>query len=537
MSAGCTMRDVVRTGVTVLIAAVAAALATVAGAATRAAGAAPRPTPRRRASGADARGATTAIVLRDQTALRAAPRDSAPQQARAVAGRGARGARRAPRLPPGLGPRARARRLRPRQPGAPQPRSARPMRRRCSRWSTSCASRPAARRSASASPPPICKAAPGRGLVAAAPASPPSMRSAPSPTAWRSASRPATRRTRRPRPRSRRTSRSPRRYGVHFASFERDGRMQICYDGDAFRRVLARVAEPQQQARAVLALTRPECVDPALGARERAALDEWRVAVLDRVDTARLPAYLKNRVAMRRAGLWSAIAFRRARLGGAIDTEATAAGAAERALDELAAIDKGELTDDDQAGFDDAAIRVNASRWAADSRSRAAPRRGVGVVARDDAGRAGPDLRPAGRREARRERAARPPLHLRHRLDRVGDARTARATRSRSRCSRWRRGASCGSFARRATAGASTSCRRRRPLPASASPSSPAGCRAGSRCWSRAKRAARAGASAASSWSASTASVTARQSSDPDSLGAFQRWQDPAWKRATVSLR
>jgi hypothetical protein len=81
---------------------------------------------------------------------------------------------------------------------------------------------------------------------------------------------------------------------------------------------------------------------------DRAALDEWRVAVLDRVDTAKLPAYLKNRVAMRRAGLWSTIAFRRARLGGAVDTEATAAGAAERALDELASIDKSELTDDDQ---------------------------------------------------------------------------------------------------------------------------------------------------------------------------------------------
>jgi len=168
------------------------------------------------------------------------------------------------------------------------------------------------------------------------------------------------------------------RYGVHFASFERDGRMQICYDGDAFRRILARQAEPLQQARAVLALTRPECVDPALSVRDRAALDEWRVAVLDRVDTAKLPAYLKNRVAMRRAGLWSAIAFRRARLGGAIDTEATAAGAAERALDELAAIDKSELTDDDQAGFDSAAIRVSASRWAADS--SAAPRLGAGGV-------------------------------------------------------------------------------------------------------------------------------------------------------------
>ena len=27
-----------------------------------------------------------------------------------------------------------------------------------------------------------------------------------------------------------------------------------------------------------------------------------------------------------------------------------------------------------------------------------------------------------------------------------------------------------------------------------------------------------------------------RQASDPSGLGAFQRWQDPAWKRQTLSL-
>ena len=175
-----------------------------------------------------------------------------------------------------------------------------------------------------------------------------------------------------------------RHYGVRFASFERDGRMQICYDGDAFRRVLARTAEPLQQARAALALTRPECVEPTLAARDRAALDEWRVAVLDRVDGTRLPAYLKNRVALRRAGLWSAIAYRRARQDGGHDMDAndaigaSAASAGERALDELAAVDKGELADADQAAFDDAAIRVSASRWAADSAS--APRLGAGGI-------------------------------------------------------------------------------------------------------------------------------------------------------------
>ena len=31
--------------------------------------------------------------------------------------------------------------------------------------------------------------------------------------------------------------------------------------------------------------------------------------------------------------------------------------------------------------------------------------------------------------------------------------------------------------------------------------------------------------------------VTQRQTGDPQTLGPFQRWQDPAWKRMSVSLR
>src|SRR5690349_385385 len=53
--------------------------------------------------------------------------------------------------------------------------------------------------------------------------------------------------------------------GIHVRTFEHNGRVQICYDGELFHRVLSMPhAAPEERARAVLGLTRPECLDPAL---------------------------------------------------------------------------------------------------------------------------------------------------------------------------------------------------------------------------------------------------------------------------------
>ena len=149
------------------------------------------------------------------------------------------------------------------------------------------------------------------------------------------------------------------RYGVNFASHEREGRIRLCYDGEAYRRVLAMRSSPDQRARAALALTREECTDPALGPHERKLVDEWRADVLDGVEEAALPPYLGNRVLMRRAGVWSAIAYRRAR------NNEGASFAAKRALAALERVRPSELTDDDRRSYAEAAVRVNASRWAA----------------------------------------------------------------------------------------------------------------------------------------------------------------------------
>lgn len=150
------------------------------------------------------------------------------------------------------------------------------------------------------------------------------------------------------------------RFGVQFASYEQPAGMRICYDGDAFRRVLGLpAAQPQQRARAALALTQPECIDPRLGALERHQLHVWRTEVLDRVDVPALAPHLKARVALRRAAAWSTVAYEKARRGEPADQ------AAQRALDELAAVQRADVVEDDVPAWNDAAMRVNAVRWAA----------------------------------------------------------------------------------------------------------------------------------------------------------------------------
>jgi hypothetical protein len=153
-------------------------------------------------------------------------------------------------------------------------------------------------------------------------------------------------------------------YGVHFKSFERDGHTRTCYDGEAFRRVLALPSPPLAQVRAALALSDPRCIDPALPAADHEALIEWRVNVLEKVDpshfNAEVPLWLANRLRLRRATARAEEAWVRARQGKLSD----AAAAGEAAIAELARVDKQELADDDTAEYDEAALHVGAIRWA-----------------------------------------------------------------------------------------------------------------------------------------------------------------------------
>jgi len=145
------------------------------------------------------------------------------------------------------------------------------------------------------------------------------------------------------------------RYGLKFEQIDaEDGRVQVCYDGEAFRRLLATAATPEQRVRAALALTRADCLNPRATVREQEARDQWRQQVLAQVDAATLAPHWKNRLLMRRASVAASLAFAQARRGDAVQPQALA---------EFAGIAPTELTEDDQVAYSDAAMRVNAARW------------------------------------------------------------------------------------------------------------------------------------------------------------------------------
>jgi hypothetical protein len=150
-------------------------------------------------------------------------------------------------------------------------------------------------------------------------------------------------------------------FGVRVRTFDRNGRMQVCYDGELYRRVLSlKSASAEQRANAALGLTRPDCIDPNLGPTARMSLDEDRRQMLDLVDVRELGPAMRSRVSARRAAVWASVTFARAR------RQQSTAAAAQRALDELLAVDPNALGEDRRADYVDAAARVSAVRWGAE---------------------------------------------------------------------------------------------------------------------------------------------------------------------------
>ncbi|HEY1287829.1 MAG TPA: hypothetical protein VGF58_05835 [Burkholderiales bacterium] len=164
------------------------------------------------------------------------------------------------------------------------------------------------------------------------------------------------------------------RYGVRFIHHEAGGQAHFCYEGEAYRRVLAMPSSPPQRARAALALTRVECTSADQRPDERRRMDQWRAEILERVEAASLPAPLRNRILMRRAEVWASIAYLQARKG------EPPQAAAKLALTALADVDKAKFGDDDARTYNDAAMQVGASRWAAAKPSPVADERWPHIV-------------------------------------------------------------------------------------------------------------------------------------------------------------
>jgi hypothetical protein len=160
-------------------------------------------------------------------------------------------------------------------------------------------------------------------------------------------------------------------------------RARLCYDGDAWANVLAAPgAAPVERARAALFLAGRSCQDRAalaLAPAEARAWNDGRIQALQSIDypaESRLPAWLLGRLRLRRAEAFAWRAFDEARRGN-LEAAARAEGTA---VHELALTDRGVLAPEDADSYEDAAIRVAASRWATEPVQKTTAKRAADVV-------------------------------------------------------------------------------------------------------------------------------------------------------------
>ena len=174
-------------------------------------------------------------------------------------------------------------------------------------------------------------------------------------------------------------------YGVVFRRVDEGERTAVCYDGDAFGRVLSlQTADVELRAAAALALSNRGCAEPSASPAVRRAVNDARLALLAeadpaRADFARLSRLTAHRLRLRRSEALADRAHDEAVQGNG----ERATGAATEALRLLALVDRRELAPEDRSAYEDANIRAAAVRWLAET-SEPAPRRSsvhVDVVA------------------------------------------------------------------------------------------------------------------------------------------------------------
>lgn len=159
-------------------------------------------------------------------------------------------------------------------------------------------------------------------------------------------------------------------YGVHFKNVEKNGQIKICYNGEVYRQVLALPATPSIKANAALSLTNDTCVNPDLTPVQRAQLNVRRAEVMSKVPDENLPKYLKNRVEMRKASIFSALSYAQTRFAQnpeALKLSGIRAPSIEliqEAMTAFSHVEKNELPDIDWPAYNNTAMLVNANRWA-----------------------------------------------------------------------------------------------------------------------------------------------------------------------------
>ena len=157
---------------------------------------------------------------------------------------------------------------------------------------------------------------------------------------------------------------APRRGGQlrrEAGELEQEGRTRICYDGEAFRRVLALGGTSGGEAPGGARADAAGVHRPGAAPGGAQAVDEWRGAVLEQVDSAQLPAWQANRLHLRRAEVL------RRRWPSSGRAEARRQRGRRRASapwTSWRAVLKAELAEEDRSAYAVAAVRVAASRWA-----------------------------------------------------------------------------------------------------------------------------------------------------------------------------
>jgi hypothetical protein len=150
--------------------------------------------------------------------------------------------------------------------------------------------------------------------------------------------------------------------GVRMVGFERNGSMQLCYDGEAYRQVVAQPASIELKARAALGLTKHECVNPDFTPNQLLQYEQLRNAVLHSISSAQgsqLSPLLQNRLHLRKAGVLSSLAYLQSRRNEDVSDMMR------EAITELAAVVKTELSESDVLDYSEAAVRTGAGRFAA----------------------------------------------------------------------------------------------------------------------------------------------------------------------------